>query len=268
MRASEALAPRPGTEVVLGLDQGTQSGQATEKWPFGNRLGREVTFRSMSPYAMVRQSIGRSTGGGSGESWRFTPSAGVRYTDSGEFSGHWGWQTGAKAERGAFEAYANFARAYNLPGTYVVVLYDLWGRPGEWKNLEAEQLDHGEVGISLSWPAPHRAHLTVSAFHDEVNDALRFVPPVIPPPPPFQPPRFENSGGYITRGIEANLSVGLTPDLDLFTGGTWNHPTPETVPNLPEWSWVSGVGWIAARSARASRSSLTSTLPMSDRSTC
>lgn len=249
LRLREAFTPRPGAEIVAGLDASVRSGEAVERWPFGERPGTKATFRNTAPYVLARQTLGSAI--------RLTPSAGFRFDSSREFGEHWGWQAGLTAGRGRSEAYANHARAYNLPGAYVVALYDLWNRPGEWKGLEAETLDHTEVGLAShlgsgsSGPASGAgARLVLSAYYDEVREALRFVPPVIPPPPPFQPPRFENRGGYIVRGLEANVACNLSPAVELFTGGTYSRATPETVPNLPEWTWVSGLAWTAARALR------------------
>jgi outer membrane receptor protein involved in Fe transport len=105
-----------------------------------------------------------------------------------------------------------------------------------------ETVDHVEVG----WLAAvsENLRLDISVCRDEVDNALRFVPP--PPPPP----QFANVGAYDVQGVEVSLRADLTDRLSLFVGGTYDDPDPEDVANLPKTTAVGGMSWIAASDLR------------------
>jgi len=121
---------------------------------------------------------------------------------------------------------------------YAAVQYGGWGRGDEWKQLEPETIDHGEIGTQLD--LGQGLGLGLALFQDQVADAIRFVPP--PPPPP----QFANIGDYTARGAEASLQANLGSGTALFVGGTYNHTSPADVPNLPELTAVGGLA-VAGR---------------------
>ena len=168
---------------------------------------------------------------------RVTPSVGVRYNDSRYFGSQWGGQAGVSVGIGNHTVYANWAHAFNLPGVYAAVQYGGWGRGDEWRDLEAETIDHLELGWLASFGGA--AHLTVSLFRDEVDDAIRFVPP---PPPPL----FANIGAYTVDGVGLSLQIDPGKNLALFVGGTLSDAEPATVPNLPRTTAVGGLAWSPA----------------------
>jgi iron complex outermembrane receptor protein len=166
-----------------------------------------------------------------------TPSVGVRYNDSRYFGSEWGAQAGINLGFGAHQLYANAARGFNLPGVYAAVQYGGWGRGDQWKELEAETIDHLEVG----WLGTFGRNLRVTAavYRDEVDNAIRFVPP--PPPPPL----FANVGAYTADGVELSLQIDPSERLSIFVGGTYSSTDPDDVPNLPETTAVAGLTWSA-----------------------
>lgn len=222
------------TELVVGLDHDTHGGSTTEWRPTSTFAFPELMLHNNAGYAMVARTFGTTT--------EITPSIGVRYTDSADFGGHWGGQAGLVVRRGGTELHANLARAFNLPGVYTAVMYSQWNRGDTWKDLEAERLDHAELGVSQQLSGATRVQLTV--FRDQVSDALRFVPP--PPPPPM----FANLGAYTIRGAEAALRIAPRESLALFVGATYLDPRPFTVPNAPRWSLVSGLSWLPIERVR------------------
>ena len=121
-----------------------------------------------------------------------TPSIGVRYNDSRYFGGQWGTQAGLNVGFAGHSLYANYAHGFNLPGVYAAVQYSGWGRGDQWQDLEAETIDHLELGWLTSFG--RSLSVTASLFRDEVDNAIRFVPP--PPPPPL----FANIGAYTVTG--------------------------------------------------------------------
>jgi outer membrane cobalamin receptor len=230
VRLRETVAPWTGGELVLGLDYDIYGGETFERRTTGDRAVTDLHFRNTAPYVMLSQVFGRQV--------TVTPSVGVRFNDSRYFGGDWGTQAGVKVGFAGHAVYANYAHAFNLPGVYAAVLYGGWGLGDQWEDLEAETVDHVELG----WLAAlsETVRLDVSVYRDQVDNALRFVPP--PPPPP----RFANVGAYDATGIEVSLQAQPSERLGLFVGGTYTDAEPSDVPNLPETTAVAGLSWTAA----------------------
>ncbi len=226
----ETLVPWPGGEVVAGVDHDIYGGEFVERWSDGDRNPADLSFRNTAPYVMISQVFGGDV--------TVTPSVGVRYTSTRSFGDEWGGQAGLKIGLGRHVVYANLAHAFNLPGVWAAVQYGGWGRGEEWRDLEAETVDHVELGwLAALGPA---VRLEVAVFRDDVSGALRFVPP--PPPPPL----FANVGDYTTRGIEVSVQVAAGRGVALYLGGTLSDTDPADVPNLPETTAVAGLAWEGA----------------------
>jgi iron complex outermembrane receptor protein len=231
IRWRETAAPWAGAELVLGLDDDVYGGEFAESHPAGDRLATDLSFRNTAPYLMLSQTF---TAGAA----TVTPSAGLRYNASRYFGDDWGGQAGLAVGVGGHRVYANWARGFNLPGVWAAVQYGGWGRGEQWQELEAETIDHLELG----WLAPlgRTLRLTASLYRDVVDNALRFVPP--PPPPPL----FANIGSYSVDGFELSLQAEPSERVSLFIGGTLSDAEPATVPNLPRTTAVGGLTWTAA----------------------
>lgn len=229
----ESIPGPADARVVVGFDQDFYGGSAQEKHISGDGPKYTHNFRNRALYVSASRAFYASSAG-----WRITPTVGARANDSRFFGSDWGWQAGVAAERGRGRFHAQHSRAFNLPGVYVATMYDGWGRPDEWRDLDAEILDANEIGLRLG--LGHGIEAEASAFYHEVRSALRWVPPVVPPPPPFKPPRFDNTGTYVNRGIETSLSAETRAGA-LFLGLSLMHPTPEDLPNAPAWSLHAGI---------------------------
>jgi iron complex outermembrane receptor protein len=227
LRWREAISPWRGGELVLGLDHDLYGGEFVERHSGGDRLSTDLTFRNTAPYAMLSHTFGGTVS--------VTPSVGLRFNDSRYFGNQWGGQAAVTVAYAGHTVYANYAHGFNLPGVYAAVQYGGWGRGDEWKSLEAESIDHLELGWLASFGPSLR--LSTSLFRDEVENAIRFVPP--PPPPPL----FANIGAYTVNGLELSLQAEPTERLALFVGGTLSDADPGTVPNLPRTTAVGGVTW-------------------------
>lgn len=227
LRVRETFRPWEGGEVLCGLDLDSYGGRFQEVRMSRSMPQHNFRFRNAAPYVMVSH---RWNG-----RWRVTPSFGIRYNDSRDFGGDWAPQAGVTLEGGRWTGYANYAHSFNLPGVWAAVNYANWGRGGGFRDLEPELLDHFEIGVI------HRLHAQVrwslSLFWDEVDNALRFIPP--PPPPP----QFGNVGDYRVRGAEWTWEIAPAENLSLFSGWSYLDPRPSTVPNAPRWSWTGGVSW-------------------------
>jgi outer membrane cobalamin receptor len=243
LRFHESISGPSAIRMILGFDQDFYGGKAWEVHASGKTPDLEHFFRNRAPYVTASRAI--RLGDDASSAWSVTPSAGVRYNDSRSFDSDWGWQAGAVAERGRNHFHIQRSRGFNLPGVYVATMYDGWNRPGEWEDLRAEILDHNEVGLRIGLLP--KVEVEATAFYDEVRSALRWVPPVIPPPPPFQSPRFDNSGHYVNRGVETSLTADIGASA-LFAGVALMHPSPKDLPNAPAWSVDAGLN---ARLTRA-----------------
>ncbi len=226
VRLRETVTPWTGGELVLGLDHDIYGGETFERRTAGDRPATDLHFRNTAPYVMVSHVFGGDI--------TVTPSLGVRYNSSRYFGDEWGSQAGVKVGFGRHALYANYAHAFNLPGVYAAVMYGGWGRGDQWQDLEAEIVDHVELG----WLAAlsDTVRLDVSIYRDEVDNALRFLPP----------PRFANVGAYDSTGVEVSLQAQTSERLGLFVGGTYAYAKPSDVPNLPETTAVAGLSWSAA----------------------
>ncbi len=228
VRLRETVAPWDGGELVVGLDHDVYGGHTWQaRADGGRRADVDLHFRSTAPYAFLSHTFGDEV--------QVTPSVGVRWADTRYFDDQWGAQAGLRVSTGGLDLYANAARGYNLPGVWSAVLYGTFGRGDDWRQLDAETIEHLEVGAV--WRMSPRARVELSLYSDDVSDALRFVPP--PPPPPG----FANVGDYTVRGVEAAVHVVLARTVTAFLGGTWSDPDPAEVPNVPETTAVAGVTW-------------------------
>lgn len=223
LRARDAFAVGSRGELTAGLEVEWAHGVSREaRAADGVPLG-DHRFRNVAPYAALAWTFG--------EKVTVTPSAGLRWNHSREFGGVWGAQAGVVVASPLGEAHVRWARAFNLPGIWTAVFMEGLGRGDEWKTLHPELVDHYEVGFAPKLAGD--ASLDVTVFYDDVTDALRFVPP------PPAPPRWDNTGAYLSRGAELTLSIEPLPALGLYAGAAFTHTTPGNVPFTPRWT-VSG----------------------------
>jgi outer membrane cobalamin receptor len=236
MRAKEALHLWNGGEVLLGLDVDYIEGETEFTMDDGSKSDfNSPTFSIVSPHASVSHRFGDTRG------LYFIPSAGVRYYDHGDFDSETAPHAGVVVGYKDTELHASYARGVLYPGLNVVVFHEYtWaGIPGNdpdgWKDLEAETLDHFEVGISQKFGSNLKGDLTY--FHDDGEN--RYV--VVPPPPP--PPTFENIEEYRIKGVEATATYIPMQNLSLFGGATYLDVDPSDLPYAPEWTLSGGVNF-------------------------
>lgn len=227
VRARQQFHLPKRSTVVAGVDWERYGGSVKESRPTGVFTFPRRLLRNAAGYVTAARSFGSAV--------EVTPSAGVRWISTADFGGQWGGQAGVVVRHTGWELHANWARAVNLPGVYAAVLFTQWGRGESWRQLDPELLHHAEVGVGRR--LGEGAQVRVTAFSDQVRDALRFVPP--PPPPPA----FANLGRYTVRGVEGVLSAGLGQRAAVFAGVTYLDPQPADVPNAPRWAVVAGTSW-------------------------
>jgi outer membrane cobalamin receptor len=217
--------------LTVGAELQSYGGDARERYSGGPKALGDFRFQNRAVYAAYAHTFG--------ERINLTPSAGIRYNDSREFGGDWGGQAGLTVKGDFGEAYVRFARAFNLPGVWVAVSYQGYGRGEQWRSLGPERARHLELGFARALGT--RARIETAAFRIQVEDALRFVPP--PPPPPA----FANVGDYRAQGVELSLTVEPLRDLALMAGWTYTETRPELIPYTPKVTIVSGAVFSRGR---------------------
>lgn len=235
VRGKEKLNLWAGGELILGFDHDITKGEGGpegEKWD-GH------THRITSPYVGANHLLGDRDG------FYAIPSAGLRYYDHNRFSSETAPNAGLVFGYQNTQVYAGYSRGVIYPGLEVLVLseYVIPMLGESWRDLEAETLDHYEIGISHTWPSL-RADLTL--FRDEGENRYLIVPP--PPPPPV----FENISSYRTQGVEATVNYAPIKEVSLFLGATFLDSDPGDLPYAPDRTFSAGFNWEFVRNARLS----------------
>ena len=231
IRARETLSPWENGEVTIGMDLDYISGEARFHDPdAGDSAFPEETFRIVSPYLSLSHMFGNS------ESFYIMPSIGVRYLNHSVFDSETAPQAGIVLGYNDTKLHASYAKGINYPGIYAKIQDTLW-MPGEnlWEDLNAEKLDHFEVGIEHRFNKYFLADLTW--FYDEGKDRI-----VVSPPPPF-PPVLTNIGEYTHKGVEGNITFVPVSGLSIFGGFTYLDTDPVDLPYSPEWTFSTGLNY-------------------------
>lgn len=231
LRFNERIRPWAGGELALGIDYDVIKGDIEEEKSSGAKGDwNGPTQRIFSPHAAFSQLIGEQEG------LHVIPSAGVRAYTHSEFDSELAPHAGVIVGYRNTQLHAGYSRGVIYPGLEVAILseYTMPMLGKSWRDLEAETLDHYEIGISQSWDRV-RADLTL--FWDHGKN--RYL--IIPPPPP--PPTYANLGKYRTRGVEATLSIAPTDNLSFFLGITLLDSNEETKPYTPATTLSAGVNW-------------------------
>jgi len=227
----ETFKPWGGGEILVGVDLDYISGEVDVLSPTGPALHfPKETFRTLGPHLAVSQLIGTK------DSFYAIPSAGFRYLYHSEFESETAPQCGLVLGYRDTQMHGSYARSVNYPGIYVKAQDELF-LPGinKWANLQAELVDHYEVGVSQVFSKKLKADFTW--FYNDGSDRI-----VISPPPPF-PPVFKNIGDYTTKGVEGTVTFSPLPELSLFAGFTYLEAEPKDLPYSPEWTASAGANY-------------------------
>lgn len=231
IRARETLSPWKNGEILIGMDLDYIRGKARFLDPVaGDSAFPEDTFRIASPYIALSHMFGNSKG------FYFIPSIGVRYLNHSEFKSETVPQAGVVLGYKETKIHTSYGKGINYPGIYTKIQDTLW-MPGEnlWKQLNAEILDHFEIGIEHKFNKYFIADLTW--FYDDGEDRI-----VVSPPPPF-PPVLTNIGEYKHQGVEGNITFIPVTGLSVFGGFTYLDTDPVDLPYSPEWTFSTGINY-------------------------
>jgi iron complex outermembrane receptor protein len=171
-----------------------------------------------------------------GRTWSVQPSAGVRLYDHSDLPSASSPHAGVVVRAGTLlAARVNYARGVSYPGQEVVVLSQLIPPLGQsWRQLEAEEVEHVEVGVALT-PRPGTS-VDVAVFRDDYTRRYVFAFP-----PRVARPTFLNLGAHTVRGAEASLHQDLGAGWRGFLGVTLLDASIPSLPYLPERSIVAAV---------------------------
>ncbi len=231
-KAKESFYLWEGGEIVAGLDWEYTGGEYDVQYSDGASHHWEGDdFTMLSPHAAVSHAFGNR------ESVMIIPSAGVRYDDNSTFGEEWSPHAGLTAEFGSWSLHAGYSRGVVFPGLDVVVFSEevITALGDSWKDLEPERMDHYEAGVSWSMGSLVRADLTY--FYNDGKDRYVFVTS------PNGPPQYDNVEEYVTKGVEASVSISPTDNLALFIGGAWMRSDPSDMPYTPENTYSAGLNW-------------------------
>ncbi|MFH1154588.1 MAG: TonB-dependent receptor plug domain-containing protein [Pseudomonadota bacterium] len=233
VKARETLLTQSGTEIIAGLDWEYMKGNYDIQYSNGTAdawNGHDVTL--VSPFAAVSQEITIS------EKVSVIGSAGARYYENSDFDSAWSPHAGLILKAGNFSGHAGYSRGVVFPGLDVVVFSEevLTALGDSWKNLDPEIMDHYETGVSYAHGELLKADLTW--FYNNGKDRYVFVVS------PGSKPVYDNVESYVTKGLEASLSIYPTSRLALFFGATIMQTDPPDLPYAPEVTLSAGLNWM------------------------
>ncbi len=221
IKADETLYPWEGAEIDLGLDYEEIRGKRRRR---EERGGPTIDTWRGPVQRMLSPSLGFSQLIGDRDSFYVIPSAGVRYYDHNRFSSETAPHAGLVWGHSRTQFHASWSRGVNYPGL------DIWRFGGDADTLNAEKMDHYELGVNHTW---ERVRAELTWFQARGTD--RYLV--------FGPDAFENIGSYRTEGLEPALAYHATDDLSIFVGGTYLVTDPDDMPYSPRRSLSSGLNW-------------------------
>jgi len=222
-------------QITGGYDLQVYGGATTDDYegPLPDPTFDQQLIRQHSVYLLAARAAQVA-----GADWSVTPSAGLRYNWSDPFENQWGAQAGIVAQKGDTRLSAQYARAYNYGGIYAAVFNQRWGMfglgPNDWQEIEAETLDHFEVGLQHRFTSWLLAD--VALFYDDGRNALEFDPP----PPPVSIARYDE---FTIQGAELTLFLEPSDQLRLLAGFTATDASPAERPNTPGYTAIFGGHW-------------------------
>lgn len=231
LRAQEKVRLWGGGEVTVGMDWDAITGKVDATSAKGVDTAWDgPTQRIFSPYLAASQLLG------SQEGFHCIPSAGVRYYNNSEFDEELAPHAGLILGYNKTQLHGGYSRGVLYPGLEVVVVSEFVNPllKNSWKSLEAETLDHYELGVAHSWD---KVKVDLTFFEDRGEN--RYLIRMPPPPPPV----YANLGDYRTQGAEATVTVTPTEHLALFLGLTLLDSDQEKRPYTPESTVSTGLNW-------------------------
>ncbi len=232
LKLRETFTMERGTEVVTGFDWEYLEGDYDALYSNGQKEtweGHDMTL--VSPYLAVSHGIAVT------DSLSLIPSAGIRYYNNSDFGTAWSPHAGLVLDFKGVSCHVGYSRGVVFPGLDVVVFSQevIPGLGTSWKDLDPEVMDHYEAGIAYASGTFFDAELTW--FYNDGKDRYVFVTS------PTAKPVYDNVETYVTKGVEASVSLYPTRDLALFFGATLMKTDPCDLPYAPELTLSAGLNW-------------------------
>ncbi len=165
-----------------------------------------------------------------GGGWSLQPSAGVRGYFHGQFDQEVAPHAGLVLKNAGLTLFANAARGVNYPGVYATGI-----AANTLEQLEAEILDHGEVGAQ--WQGiDARLMLGITVFRDRTDNLLQWTPGGL-----------LNVGRADADGVEFTTQVHPLRILALYASLALLDPEQEKTPRMPAWSASAGASLTVTR---------------------
>lgn len=238
IRWRESVQAWRGGVVSGGLDvdriDGDVAFERVQPAPSGTFDGEALTL--VAPHIAVEHAFAVTP------TWAISPSAGIRYYSHSELDAEAAPHAGVIARHASGLALrASYARGVHYPGQEVVALSSLIPPLGQsWRELDAERMDHVEVGASFAPTAS--TMVDASYFDDRIENRYVFgFPPILPRP------SFVNLGAYTIRGGELTVQQRIGRGWQGFAGLTLLDASLETLPYAPEASLVLGLSGAMGR---------------------
>jgi len=230
LRWKETLSPWENGTLIGGIDIDRLSGEVQEDAASPPVDLDTDTFRITSPYLAVSHDITLN------DDWTLTPSAGVRHYEHSEFDSVSAPHAGLSLLSDYMTLFVNVARGINYPGLEAPVMAAYIPALGtSWETLEAEELNHIEVGAQFF--VSDSTQIDITLFRDEIKNRYVFAfPPAVAPPP-----QFINLGEYEMRGAELAVTQDINDDWRLFVAITLLDPDIDTLPYTPDEAATLGV---------------------------
>jgi len=226
---------RLGQTLVLdpfqlhGSLDGASEGGETEN----RTLGGMVPFAYEDRYETLVPGLALDARVKAGPGWELQPSAGVRGYYHSAFDQAIAPHAGLVLKKAGLTLFSNAARGVHYPGVYATGI-----AANTLEQLEAEILDHGEVGAQ--WQGMEdRLMLGMTVFRDRTDNLLQWTPRGL-----------LNVGRADADGVEFTTRVHPLHTLALYASLTLLDPDAEKTPRMPAWSASTGASLTLTRRLR------------------
>ena len=229
VRWKENINPWKGGNIVMGLDYDQSTGTvATTPLtnPFSQTLSNTTTRTSLPTFIMTSPYIGFNQSISLSDKWSLIPSVGFRNYQSNQYASKNAPYGGLSLVSDSVTLFANASKGINYPGLEGPALAAGTGlNLGQsWKNLEAEEMNHIEIGGKFL--PDSKSRIDLSLFQDAITNryvsSLNWM---------GGNGYWYNFGGYTIRGSELSAQREIIPNLTLFGG--WTYLSNNSTVNLP-----------------------------------
>lgn len=227
---ANAIELDENAEVVVGASWLREKGEATGSIDFGFLIPADFTIDREMIGVFAETTVRPAP-------WALL-TAGLRFDDPSSRSGEWTGRVGARIEplSGGPALIASWSEGYKLPSLYALA-YPIIANP----DLKPERSESYEIGLEQRLGGGE-GRARVTWFHSRYTDLIDFDPEAF---------TNVNRTRVTAQGVEAELSVPLSPNLDLAANLTYlDTDQPDDAAPLrsrPEWQGLAALDWRPTR---------------------